>query len=101
MKIKVYTFIFIQSEDELKEIAEEFKVDNVFDVDDKKLINYLKQWHQDGLSNYEYSINEYDEIDTEFLGYRTDLRCTKEGYLFSCNSNLNYIGLSYFKTIKE
>jgi hypothetical protein len=66
-KVKVYSIVFIQS--------------------------------QDDLSHYDSNVYSADDLDTEFLGYKWDDSKEDEGYLLSRNDNLNYIGLSYFKTV--
>lgn len=99
--IKVYTIVFIQSEDQLRDIAKELNVESIFDLDDKTIIKYLMQWHHDDVLQYDCSIFSSEDLDTEFLGYRIDKRKKHDGYLLSSNYNLNYIGLSWFEKIKE
>lgn len=99
-KIKVYNIVFLQNQDSIDQMINDLGVTCLSDLDDTDVFNYLEQWHQDDLSHYDSNIYSVDDLDTEFLGYRWDDSKENEGYLLSRNDNLNYVGLSYFKTIE-
>jgi len=99
MKIKVYSIVFIQNQDEIEMLLSDLNKEDLIDISDKELFNYLSQWDQDNIECYDYNIQDASDIDSEFLGYRVDRRKSKEGYLMACNTSLNYVGLSYFKRI--
>jgi hypothetical protein len=104
-EIIVYNLVFTQRDTDLHEAHKQInkslpkakRYRYYKDISDSDLIDYLMQWHMDDLSCYDSNTYNFDDIDSKFLGYRIDRRKTKEGYLFSRNDNLGYIGLSFFR----
>lgn len=98
MKAKVYSIVFMQSEDDLTQMASDLGVESWGDLDDNQIIEYLSQW-DNGIEHCDSNLYDAEKIDSELLGYRVDRRKTKSGYLFSRNYRMNYCGLSYFERI--
>lgn len=109
MKVKVATIVFITG-DEFNEIADEFGVESIDDVNDDAMAIYLLNWYY---GDDELDFNKYDasDINTPFLGYACNIDedegleywsddeavAHKKGYLFSRNDSMGYVGLSRFK----
>lgn len=96
-KIRVYSIIFIQREDDITRLCADLGAESLSDIPKDALIEHLKQWEQGSLREHDSNLYDADGIDTPFLGYRLDRDNEREGYLFTRHLGLNYCGLSYFK----
>jgi len=98
-QIKVYNIVFIQSSDDIQSMYEALSVNDLDELNDKQIIEYLKQWVDSNLENHDSNLYDILHLDSEYLGYRLDKRTKKSGFLFSRNDSLNYVGLSYYTQI--
>jgi hypothetical protein len=111
MKVKVYDIVFLQREDEIQHMKQDLHTD---EPDMNEIIEYLMEWDTVGgdLDSYDSNIYDYDDLNTEFLGYCIVKKRGKweyckaselpsEGYLYSKKDSLGYYGLSYFKVLSD
>lgn len=100
MKIKVYSIAFLQQESQVKTLVEHFQAASLSEVSKEELFEYLKDtYHEDSLSSYDCNVRDFDDLDSEFLGFRMDPSDDDKGYILTLNTALEYCGLSYFEKI--
>jgi hypothetical protein len=109
-QIRVYSIVFMQNDSDIEAMINEIypkderEEDNDYelslsDLDDEQIINHLMQWESGNIEEHSSAIHSRENLDGKFLGYRVDKSKENEGYLFSRNDDLGYVGLSYFKVI--
>ena len=96
-QVEIHNIVFMQNDFDIDILCQDLGVEDIGDLDDETIVEYLMQWHYPG----EHDVNLYSakQIDTEFLGYRIDRTNDREGYLFSRNDGLGYVGLSWFEVV--
>lgn len=113
MKVKVHSIVFLQSEDDVNKMWKDLRGEDNVDMD--MIIDYLMNWHQGYVSEYDSEIYDAEFLNTESVGYAVfeddtghwnylnpaKLLDYQTGYLFSANDSLNYYGLSYYQLIPD